>query len=320
MASTPQENQDCGLGTPPTMGSFDAKNSSVEYISETIEHKSLPSPAPSVKSFGAISRKSTSVPPTLSWRFSNPPAIKPITTPCQPAARKQHEELVQIQYRSWCADVSIFHYADAIVPVKTFMTSLTHFGLGYEHTLRAVDFLSDQSCFPVAPGNEPVPGTIEAVYLPNIFRNKGSAVGFRNEAEDEILLYCFNVPVESYLIDARSANGDKLFDKVAILEKGGTAKDGKGWKGNIEHMVWHIGVNTATRKPIRLKLSQKPLLSRTPQKSLMSKTPQRPSKTDFPGATSPLPYVGETVGRGGKVVNPNRATRGSGIVSRRYRY
>ncbi|KAF2260936.1 hypothetical protein CC78DRAFT_384061 [Lojkania enalia] len=165
------------------------------------------------------------------------------------AKRRPADQLQQLQYRSYRYPITIYHFSDYLMPFRDFKNGHQKSELGYVHSLIGPD---PQYHMPVEEGDKLPPGRFEVAYLPNVFQHKGCAVGFRDGTFNKIEWLCFRSPIQTLLEEASAEWNEPVFDKVAILEKGGT-----GVKGHPEHRRWFESVQNCRIKNVRLKLKLK---------------------------------------------------------------
>lgn len=151
--------------------------------------------------------------------------------------------------------IELYHFPHQLYPISQFET-LCKTIPGFVHRLESTDTLcnEDGSEKNTVPEGDNVPvGFTEAAYLIGVFRDRGSALGFRLLDEDRIEWLCFDRPIQDFLSTARTEDDRLLFDPVARLERGDPAVKWKGKVGGYpEHRQWYDGLKTAVRPVIPL--------------------------------------------------------------------
>ncbi|KAL1610730.1 hypothetical protein SLS60_002400 [Paraconiothyrium brasiliense] len=169
---------------------------------------------------------------------------------------RHHHPLRQIEYRSFVKTIEVYHFPHHLFSISQFETFCTTTVPGFVRRLESTDTLCnpDGSEKNFVPDGDEVPiGVTEVAYLWNVFRNQGSALGFRLLDEDRIEWMLFDRPIDNVLSNATAANGVPLFDNVAVLERSDPSRSWKGTvNGNLEHRDWYKGLAAAERPIIPL--------------------------------------------------------------------
>lgn len=174
-------------------------------------------------------------------------------------APRETKKMQQLQYRSFHHDILIYHYTHYLLDLKAFerYCFASRNETGYTARLVSNDLVKDH---PVSEGDEVPEGRYEAGYLPRAFHGKGSAIGIRvpshRRSRCMIQWFCFKQSAEEFLERFQVVMGVYLFDKVAIVEKGGSGKKGTV-SGVKEHRDWFEALEQAWYPPVKLTLTWK---------------------------------------------------------------
>ncbi|KAJ4299148.1 hypothetical protein N0V90_004392 [Kalmusia sp. IMI 367209] len=175
-------------------------------------------------------------------------------------ATTQDRPLRQVQYRSFMTSIMIYHYPHTRVPVRAFEGRLLHKMDGFVSRLESSDTLvtkEGMSKHPIPEDDEIPEGSTEVAYLPNVFRDKGCALGFRFAGRYKIEWMCFKKPIDD-LLATTTIDEDLLFDPVAELPRGPQGRDLKGTvKGHLEHRLWYDGLLKAEKPSMSLRITWK---------------------------------------------------------------
>lgn len=168
-------------------------------------------------------------------------------------------KLKQIQYRSFKHDITLHHFQAWYLPVRNFCLTLNRQEHGYVDTLLSYDpIIRLQQSVP--DGDEIPKGCMEVAYLYNVFRNGGSALGFRI-GNNVVEWVCFDCPIDDLIlkkvkIDNPHPDGPQLlFHHVANLPKGTMQRLVKG--ANLEHKGWYDSLWNAYHRPVKFELTWK---------------------------------------------------------------
>lgn len=167
-----------------------------------------------------------------------------------------------LQYRSYQRDLHTYHLRLHLLPLPMVYRALQS-REGYLDKLTSFDPILH---FPVVEGDEIPPNCIEAVYMPNVLHNHGSALALRSNKEPgRVEWFLFKGAIcDSFLAQIRCLRGrwslqpdldaddpQKLFDLVGYVQKGLSTRTVKG--ANPEHKGWHDSLSNA--KEVRLSLT-----------------------------------------------------------------
>ncbi|KAF2006057.1 hypothetical protein P154DRAFT_530334 [Amniculicola lignicola CBS 123094] len=141
--------------------------------------------------------------------------------------------------------IEVYHFAIDQLDFCDLKNQITRHELGHQISLTG----------PVPAqlsGGPALAGKMTVVILPKVLRGSGTAIGFHDTTAQHIEWLCFReVPDLDFVTDLTSqpdADGNNLFSKVMDLEYE------KGMR-ETEHRMWHMALNRATPKRIKLKLN-----------------------------------------------------------------
>jgi len=156
-----------------------------------------------------------------------------------------------LNYRNFIKTIGIYHYPHTLQSLSDFENFLRK---EIPHYAGRRMLSKDNLRYNFVPEGDEVPdGKLEVGYLPAVFSHGGDALGFRFQAEDRIVWFCFRRSIDTFLEEAH-LDGEPVFDLVATLERGGTGKKGN-MKGNKEHRDWHAALEESWDPPVSLRLT-----------------------------------------------------------------
>jgi hypothetical protein len=171
-----------------------------------------------------------------------------------------------IQYRSYQRELHTYHLRLHLIPLPMVYGALR----SQEEYLDKLTSFDPILNFPVVEGDEIPPNCIEAVYMPNVLRNNGSALALRsNTNPGRVEWFVFNGAIhEKFLAQILCIHGHwslqpdldaddprKVFDLVGYIQKGLTTRTVKG--ANPEHKGWHDSLCNAEEVELSLILTWK---------------------------------------------------------------
>jgi hypothetical protein len=205
------------------------------------------------------------VPPTGTWPQSpvsiytsprSPPVVSHYDIALSPL-KEIPQPLHQIQYRTYRQPITLYHHNTRLLSIRGFRNRLTKADHGYVYSLISRDPLKDLA---TADGDKTPDACIEAVYMPNVFRDgvrkgrgQGCAIGLRFQSEQgkmQVEWLCFRKPGRELVEQCRNGKGALVSDKVAEVKK--VSK--QGCKGEGEHRDWWGSLEGGRIKDVRLKL------------------------------------------------------------------
>ncbi|KAJ4349342.1 uncharacterized protein N0V89_007956 [Didymosphaeria variabile] len=191
--------------------------------------------------------------PPIITLLINISSSRPINSQVQSMApqNRHHNLLRQIEYRSFVKTIEIYHFPHHLFSVSQFEALCNTTVPGFVRRLESTDTLCNYNGSEknLVPDGDDVPiGFTEETYLWNVFRDQGSALGFRLLDEDRIEWVLFDALIDDVLSNATVDNGVPMFDHVAVLECGDSSRSWKGTvMGNLEHRDWYRGLAAAER-------------------------------------------------------------------------
>jgi hypothetical protein len=171
-----------------------------------------------------------------------------------------------LQYRSYQHEMHTYHLRLHLLPLTMVYEALQS-REEYLDKLTSFDPILD---FPVVEGDEIPPNCIEAVYMPNVLHNNGSALALRSNKEPgRVEWFVFNGAIHERFLaqilcihgcwslqpDINAGDPRKVFDLVGYVQKGLTTRTVKG--ANAEHKGWHDSLSNAEEVKLSLSLTWK---------------------------------------------------------------
>ena len=169
-----------------------------------------------------------------------------------------------LQYRSYQRELHIYHLRLHLLPLPMVYRALQS-REDYLDKLTSIDPILN---LPVEEGDELPPNCIEAVYMPNVLHNNGSALALRSNREPgRVEWFVFNGVIhDSFLAQILCINGrwslqpdlnaddpQKVFNLVGYVLKGLKTRTVKG--ANAEHKGWHDSLSNAEEVKLSLSLT-----------------------------------------------------------------
>lgn len=159
-------------------------------------------------------------------------------------------KLKQLQFRSYLQDIIIFHFQAYYISLLAFRSMLNRRDHGYVATLVSFDPMEGKF---VPEGDEVPNGCIEVAYMPNVFHQGGSALGFRL-GDNTVEWLCFDRNIDGLIlkkldVDDGSENKLMLFEHVANLPKGISQRRVTG--SHPEFKDWYQSLAEARHRPVK---------------------------------------------------------------------
>lgn len=182
---------------------------------------------------------------------SRPYIPRPIHGPNGPKLKQKH-------YFTFNPTLLVFHFAASFLSVHAFRNLLTRRDQGYVETLLGSD---PQLHRHITQGDEVPEGSIEAIYLPNVFNRGGSALAFRTgvlQGVDQVEWFCFDQPIARQIlfdisIPPSGGNAGLLFHHVATLDKAPKEKQKRQKPHEVAHRdeytAWYESLRMAAHRP-----------------------------------------------------------------------
>ncbi|KAJ4326204.1 hypothetical protein N0V94_000151 [Neodidymelliopsis sp. IMI 364377] len=171
-----------------------------------------------------------------------------------------------IQYRSYQRVISIYHLRTDVLPLQYVRTALQT-QEQFVNRLTSFDALNSTETI---EGDEVPAESIEAMYLPSIFHDYGSALALRShDTPGRVDWFVFHSAIDQLVLhrlvcinggwalasDQLPDDTRKVFDLVGYCEKGLATRTVRG--ANPEHKGWHNSLRQAEERQQILKLTWK---------------------------------------------------------------
>lgn len=169
-----------------------------------------------------------------------------------------------LQYRSYQRELHIYHLRLHLLPLPMVYRALQ----SREDYLDKFTSIDPVLNVLVEEGDEIPPNCIEAVYMPNVLHNNGSALALRSNREPgRVEWFVFNGVIhDSFLAqilcihgrwslqpDLNADDPQNVFDLVGYVIKGLKTRTVKG--ANAEHKGWHDSLSNAEEVKLSLSLT-----------------------------------------------------------------